>query len=770
MPLRAARIATIIAVSGLAWGCASNEGTPPRVDSGAMDAAEGDASMMDGTVPGDGPAIDAGADSGPTTEARTCEACETHDDCVSGSFCVSLTVGGRACAPGCNPDIPSCPRAFNCVLDIGSGVDTTVCLPVGGACCVDEDADGYGLGVGCMGSDCNDLDENVNPGADELCNTVDDDCDGTADDPPTDCVSGRCSALGDGTYEAVEGADCAAGACAMGTTTMCGLFTCEDGGEAGNRCATACDGSGADDDLWCIDTAHCDGGGCVMDQPNGGACDEDSDCDSAHCDNGFCCTMGTCCSTTTDCPGGGAVTTICETPMDCQGSRGMTECTDNQCRTMSGIPDDRACTMMTLARDCGLYASVYCTGAADQPMPRCPTSCLADSECVAAAHCEYGFCVPDRPPGGACARNPDCASGLFCVDSVCCTSACTGTCSACNLAATRGTCTTIPAGGDPDGECPGFSCAAYFTGFGSGEDVCYSRQDVSDSTASCNGAGVCTTAATLCSLQPRGPVQIDCNNACQAPVAGTCMGMTAGSCRDLDNPMDTTACGMGACRRTVQRCVGGIPATCTPGTPTPETCNGVDDDCNGAVDNGDPLLLCPPAAHTSARACAGGSCTFTCDVSYYDLNGVYGDGCECADDSTANACAAATDLGAITTGASRVVSGTIVPNGEEDWYAVSFPATARGPAQGNPQIRLTGPLAGNFELDFLTTCTGTTAACGTGMALGVGSYSFLDDQSMGMTAYSTNSTPWPSTMLFRVRRVITTTSCSAAAYQVTITR
>ncbi|MGH7963033.1 MAG: DUF4215 domain-containing protein, partial [Candidatus Binatia bacterium] len=46
-----------------------------------------------------------------------------------------------------------------------------------------------------------------------------------------------------------------------------------------------------------------------------------------------------------------------------------------------------------------------------------------------------------------------------------------------------------------------------------------------------------------------------------------------------------TSCGIGACMVTVDQCVDGIPQTCTPGTPGAETCNGLDDDCDGFVDD-----------------------------------------------------------------------------------------------------------------------------------------------------------------------------------------
>ncbi len=764
----------------LAWACASGEDGPgggPRDGGGTDGSSMSEGGSGDGGGGGDdaGP-TDSGTDAGPSETARTCEACEVHEDCQTGSYCVTLSVGGKACVPSCVPDIPTCPRAFSCVLDVASGVDTTVCLPVGGTCCVDEDADGYGQGVGCMGGDCEDLDETINPGMDEICDGVDQDCDGTADDPPTDCVSGRCTDDGDGTYTSVTGADCTDAMCSSGTETDCGDYTCVDGGESGNTCATDCAPGGTDDDTYCVESAHCDGGACVPDVPNGMACDEDGDCVAGHCDNGFCCSTGTCCATTSDCPGGGGVSTICENSMTCQGSRGETECTaEFQCRTTSGIPDDSACTATTRALTCGLYDEVYCTGDVDQDPPVCPTACLGDTDCIDAAHCEYGFCVPDRPPGSSCSRNPDCQDGLYCVDGVCCTSACTGTCQSCNLVGSAGSCVNIPAGADPGGECPGFSCASYYDGFGAGEDACYRRQDVSGATATCNGAGACIDPATLCSAQPRGPLQIDCHNTCQSPVSGTCTGTTAGACNDLDDPAVTTTCGMGACARTVQECTGGAPTTCTPGTPVAESCNGIDDDCNGTIDNGSASTLCPPPTSGASTECSAGACRLaSCPSGMYDVDADYTNGCECTDDGSGNTCGAALTLGNLGVGASATHNGVIIP-GQEDWFTVGFSASGRGSSQGAPTISVahSGGGANPFRLEVAPACGGTPFSCGEGgMAGAVTSYSFRDNQSLpGARQWSgPHSVAWPSTVMIRVTRTDAATTCSAARYTLTVSR
>lgn len=43
-------------------------------------------------------------------------------------------------------------------------------------------------------------------------------------------------------------------------------------------------------------------------------------------------------------------------------------------------------------------------------------------------------------------------------------------------------------------------------------------------------------------------------------------------------------CGVGVCQRTVPECASGAPGLCIPGTGSNETCNGLDDDCDGLVD------------------------------------------------------------------------------------------------------------------------------------------------------------------------------------------
>lgn len=48
--------------------------------------------------------------------------------------------------------------------------------------CADNDGDTYGVGAGCAGADCDDDNASVHPGAAEICNGIDDDCEGGVDE------------------------------------------------------------------------------------------------------------------------------------------------------------------------------------------------------------------------------------------------------------------------------------------------------------------------------------------------------------------------------------------------------------------------------------------------------------------------------------------------------------------------------------------------------------------------------------------------------------
>lgn len=75
----------------------------------------------------------------------------------------------------------------------------------------------------------------------------------------------------------------------------------------------------------------------------------------------------------------------------------------------------------------------------------------------------------------------------------------------------------------------------------------------------------------------------------------------------------TSTCGVGACARTIDACVGGKPQICIPGVPEAETCNGDDDDCNGVIDDGFAPLACGVGACArSVASCQNGVVVTAC--------------------------------------------------------------------------------------------------------------------------------------------------------------
>lgn len=67
------------------------------------------------------------------------------------------------------------------------------------------------------------------------------------------------------------------------------------------------------------------------------------------------------------------------------------------------------------------------------------------------------------------------------------------------------------------------------------------------------------------------------------PVPETCDNVDE-DCNGLIDDMGMTSCGVGACRATVDTCTNGQFNECTPGLPIPELCDGLDNDCDQLVD------------------------------------------------------------------------------------------------------------------------------------------------------------------------------------------
>jgi hypothetical protein len=121
-----------------------------------------------------------------------------------------------------------------------------------------------------------------------------------------------------------------------------------------------------------------------------------------------------------------------------------------------------------------------------------------------------------------------------------------------------------------------------------------------------------------------------------SPVTESCDGKDNDCNGAVDDAIPALTCGVGACFNSVPACVGGITQTCIPKATSPETCDGKDNDCNGAIDDGLANLTCGVGeCFNSVVACIGGvtqTCTpkatspETCDGKDNDCNGVKDDG------------------------------------------------------------------------------------------------------------------------------------------------
>ena len=75
----------------------------------------------------------------------------------------------------------------------------------------------------------------------------------------------------------------------------------------------------------------------------------------------------------------------------------------------------------------------------------------------------------------------------------------------------------------------------------------------------------------------------------------------------VDEDLGVSTCGVGACAASTENCINGVPQTCVPGDPTAEICDGIDNDCDGDVDEGLGTISCGlGACANSVEACIGG--------------------------------------------------------------------------------------------------------------------------------------------------------------------
>ena len=411
---------------------------------------------------------------------------------------------------------------------------------------------------------------------------------------------------------------CSKGKCCKNGLTNCGGM-CVDRkthenhcGQCGNRCAS---------------NEICVNGTCEKDNPcaagqtlcNGVCVDTDSNPDHCgacnnSCDNGVACAThtcsnGTCLHTPND--------SVCTDTNLCNGHETCNPMVGCVAGTPTNPDDGNACTTDACDPQTGQVSNTAincddsnpCTDDTCDPQTGCVHTNVANGTPCPQGVCTNGVCGPECQTAGDCNDNNPCTNST-CQNNVCVHTAVANQTNCPGGTCNNGVCDTCPNAGNPcqvgigpcarvgkivcqngQGQCnvvPGPPSTEVCNGI---DDDCDGQIDEGNpgGGASCNTgqAGRCAAGTLTCI---NGSLICKRNN---EPAPETCNGLDDDCDGQVDegNPGGGATCntGMaGVCAQGTMTCMNGS-LGCKPNNqPTQEVCNGLDDDCDGMVDEGNP--------------------------------------------------------------------------------------------------------------------------------------------------------------------------------------